>query len=110
MHELSHLLDSYNSNVSYIDNDIACEPKNKTEEKANKTARDTLIPPDRFKLFVKENKPYFPRNVVISFAKELGIHSSIVVGRLQYEKLIPYTNLRNLIGKVRPILGEYVSA
>ncbi len=110
MHELAHLLDSYNSNVSYIDNDIAGEPENKTEEKANKKARDTLIPPDRFKLFVKENKPYFSRNVVISFANELGIHPSIVVGRLQYEKLIPYTNLRNLISKVRPVFGEYVKA
>ncbi len=110
IHEIAHLLDSYKSNVSYIDNDIAGEPENKIEEKANKTARDTLIPPERFKYFVKEHKPYFSRSVVISFANELGIHPSIVVGRLQYEDLIPYTNLRNLISKVRPVLGEYVSA
>lgn len=110
MHELAHLLDSYTNNISYIDNDIAGEPENKIEEKANKTARDTLIPPESFIFFVKENKPYFSRNVVISFANELGIHPSIVVGRLQYEELIPYTNLRNLISKVRPVLGEYVKA
>jgi HTH-type transcriptional regulator/antitoxin HigA len=110
MHELAHLLESYNSNVSYIDNDIAGKPENKIEEKANKTARDTLIPQESFIFFVKENKPYFSRNVVISFANELGIHPSIVVGRLQYEELIPYTNLRNLISKVRPVLGEYVKA
>ena len=110
MHELTHLLDSYNTNVSYLDSDIFGEPENKIEEKANKMARDTLIPPERFRFFVKENKPYFSRNVVISFANELGIHPSIVVGRLQYEELIPYTNLRNLISKVRPVLGEHVKA
>jgi hypothetical protein len=72
--------------------------------------RDILIPQESFNFFVKENKPYFSRNVVISFANELGIHPSIVVGRLQYEELIPYTHLRNLISKVRPVLGEYVKA
>ncbi|HDH06486.1 MAG TPA: addiction module antidote protein, HigA family [Nitrospirae bacterium] len=110
MHELAHLLESYRNNVSYIDNDIAGEPENKIEEKANNTAHDMLIPPDSFKLFVKQNKPYFSRNVVISFAQELGIHPAIVVGRLQYEELIPYTHLRNLISKVRPVLSEYVKA
>ncbi len=106
MHELAHLLESSRSNVSYIDKDITDEPKNEIERKANQTARDLLIPPQRFGDFVSRNKPYFSRKVVISFARDLGIHPAIVVGRLQYEKLIPYTNLRNLISKVRPIFSE----
>lgn len=108
MHELAHLVESSKSNVSYIDNDITGEPENKIEEKANRTARDMLIPKESFKDFVKQNKPYFSRKIVISFANELGIDPAIVVGRLQYEKLIPYTNLRNLITKVRPVLSEHV--
>ena len=110
MHELAHLLESAKNSISYIDNDITGEPENEVEAKANQTARDILIPPESFQDFVSQNKPYFSRNVVISFAQELGIHPAIVVGRLQYEELIPYTNLRNLISKVRPVLGEYINA
>lgn len=108
MHELAHLLESSRNNVSYIDKDITDEPENEVEKKANQTARDVLIPAESFRDFVSRNKPYFSRKVVISFARELGIHPAIVVGRLQYEKLIPYTNLRNLISKVRPIFAGYI--
>ncbi len=108
MHELAHLLESSRNNVSYIDKDITGEPENEVEKKANQTARDMLIPSESFMDFVSLSKPYFSRKVVISFAREVGIHPAIVVGRLQYEKLIPYTNLRNLISKVRPIFAEYI--
>ena len=43
-------------------------------------------------------------------ASHLLRNSVFTLRLLQYEELIPYTHLRNLISKVRPVLGEYVSA
>lgn len=110
IHEIAHILDSARTNISYVDNDITGEPENEIEERANQAARDILIPSESFNRFVSQNKPYFSRNIVLSFANDTGIHPAIVVGRLQHEGLIPYTHLRNLISKVRPVLGEYVCA
>lgn len=107
MHELVHIMETSKDNVRFIDSNIT-EPESEAEKGVNQVAGDLLIPADRFRDFVNRNKPYFSRNAVISFAQELGIHPAIVVGRLQYEKLIPYTNLRNLISKVRPIFAGYI--
>lgn len=109
MHELVHILETSKDNVHYVDSNII-EPESEAEKGINQVAGDLLIPDDRFRDFVNRSKPYFPRNAVISFAQELGIHPAIVVGRLQYENLIPYTNLRNLISKVKPIFAGYVGA
>lgn len=99
MHELVHIMEGARSSVSYLDQDIVNEPENEMERNINQKARDILIPRDKFNNFVKSTQPYFSRSVVLAFAHELGIHPAIVVGRLQHEKLIPYTNLRNLISK-----------
>lgn len=105
MHEIAHILSGHQNAAAYLDNDLADEPQNETERQTNQTARDWLIPPDLFSTFVESNKPFFSKNVVICFAQELGIHPAIIVGRLQHEKQIPYTNLRNILGKVRPIFA-----
>lgn len=103
MHEIAHIVQGARGNKGYLDSDITQEPENDSEKKANRSARDWLIPPSVFQEFVRKTKPYFSRKAVITFAQEIGIHPAIVVGRLQYEGLIPYTNLRNLMGKVRGI-------
>lgn len=108
MHELGHLLRSQVQLERYLDNDLASAPVTEIERKTNQFARDALIPRDKFDAFVQETKPYFSRNAVVAFAEELGIHPAIVVGRLQYENLIPYTNLRNLLGKASPVFAEYL--
>lgn len=110
MHELVHILETYKNYKGFIDRDITEEPANETERKANQTARDYLIQPDRFNDFVTKTSPYFSRTAIIRFADEIGIHPAIVVGRLQYEQLIPYTNLRNLIEKAKPIFAGYINS
>lgn len=105
MHELVHVMEGSKNAVSYLDQDIASEPENVMEKKINQKARDLLIPRDKFDAFVKKTRPFFSRNVVLAFARELGIHPSIVVGRLQHERLIPFTNLRNLLGKASPLFA-----
>jgi HTH-type transcriptional regulator/antitoxin HigA len=105
MHELVHIMEGSRSSVSYLDQDIANEPESELERKINQKARDLLIPRHKFDAFVKRTKPYFSRSVVLAFAEELGIHPAIVVGRLQHEKHIPFTNLRNLISKASGVVG-----
>jgi HTH-type transcriptional regulator/antitoxin HigA len=104
MHELVHIMEGSKSSASYLDSDISNEPESEAERRTNQNARDLLIPPDRFKEFVRRTGPYFSRGVVLAFAEELRIQPAIVVGRLQHEKLIPYTNLRNLISKASGVL------
>lgn len=107
MHELVHILETSKDNTRFIDSNIT-EPESEAEKGVNQAAGDLLIPANLFRDFINRTRPYFSRSAVISFAQELGIHPAIVVGRLQYEHLIPYTNLRNLIGKVRPIFAGYI--
>jgi len=104
MHELVHIMEGSKSSASYLDSDISNEPESEAERRTNQNARDLLIPPNRFKEFVRRTRPYFSRGVVLAFAEELRIQPAIVVGRLQHEKLIPYTNLRNLISKASGVL------
>jgi HTH-type transcriptional regulator/antitoxin HigA len=62
------------------------------EEEANKFAADLLIPSEMYRSFVS-NKNY-SHSAIADFAKSLGIAPSIVVGRLQHDKVISY-NERN---------------
>lgn len=116
MHEIAHILEGYHNEKPYMDTDllkprdslISDKPQDEDEKQANKMARDWLIPQEQFDLFVANTNRYFSRKMVLDLAKELGIHPAIVVGRLQYEERIPYTNLRNLLGKSREIFsGTY---
>lgn len=110
MHELVHVMEGARTSGSYLDQDIINEPGNEMERKINQKARDFLIPPDRFDAFVTRTKPFFSRSAVLAFAEELGIHPSIVVGRLHHEGALPFTHLRNLMGKVRPMFAGHMSS
>jgi HTH-type transcriptional regulator/antitoxin HigA len=111
IHELVHIRDdSRGGAAGYLDNDIMQEPQNPNEKQVNQKTRDLLIPPTQFRNFMIKNKPYFSRSVVLSFARDMGIHPAIVVGRLHYEEALPYTHLRNVMGKVRLLLAGHLSA
>ena len=57
-------------------------------------ARDTLIPGDAWAAFTGEAR--FSGRDVRAFAEESGIHPGIVVGRLQHERIIPFSSLNHL--------------
>ena len=65
-----------------------------TDTQADKWAADFLVPPADWKRFT--TRPRFSRRAVLQFAKQQGIAPSIVVGRLQYEKHIPWDHLNDL--------------
>lgn len=71
------------------------------EHAANAFARDTMIPPEAYAQLVAGNKT---RGSVESLANEIGIAPGIVVGRLQKDGYLSYSQLNGL--KVRYRFAE----
>jgi Zn-dependent peptidase ImmA (M78 family) len=59
------------------------------EKEADEFARDILIPPDLYERFISQGN--FSAPTIQRFAHSIGIAPGIVVGRLQYDKVIPYS-------------------
>ena len=91
-HELAHVINGHIGRTAGA-----------TEEEeriADAFARDTLIPPEAYAQFAIGNKTY---STVVSFANEIGIAPGIVVGRLQKDGHLQYSQLNGL--KVRYRFG-----
>ncbi|WP_294956922.1 HigA family addiction module antitoxin [Sulfurovum sp.] len=88
-HEIAHILLHDKREVFLEDgcNDSALKQQ---ENEADQFARDFLIPDNKFDSFVNEGS--FTKQSVQSFASELEIKPSIVVGRLMHEKIIGFNN------------------
>jgi len=88
-HEAGHLL-LHGRQATFVDGkDVARSAVGQAELEANAFAADHLIPSFEWTRFVRSN----PSTVtgVTRFADEIGVSPGIVVGRLQHEKLWPYT-------------------
>ena len=87
-HEAGHILNDSKKEL-FIDVDYVDDPR---EHAANEFARSLLIPPQHdhelpgLKTFA----------AVTSFAKKINVAPGIVVGRLQREKVVPYSHLNGL--------------
>ncbi len=93
-HEAGHLLldDRGRSRISDLDGG------GPLEDRANAFAADFLVPSAEYAGFVSAGRP--SKAQVLTFAEDLGIAPSIVVGRLQREGVIPYTWMNDLKTKV----------
>lgn len=90
-HEAGHLLldERRSSSISDLNGDSI------SERRADAFAADFLIPPDKWAAF--GSRPGRPsKHLVLTFADEIGIAPSIVVGRLQREEVIPYNHMNGL--------------
>lgn len=91
-HELGHVLQG-KTKTTYIDGPIFTD-KQLMEEDADVFARNTLIPEDRYKWFIR-NKTL--SNISIySLASELKVSPGIIVGRLQHDKHIKQNQFNDL--------------
>lgn len=94
-HEIGHLL-CHGKREIFVDSE---DMEQTTQElEADRFAADILIPPLALSEFLTD-LPYSAAKVE-KFAKVLGITSGIVVGRLQYEKVIPRAHLNGLRPKL----------
>ncbi len=91
-HELAHIF-LHNKKSSFIDI-INEKNKDKIEIEADTFAANKLIPEKYYKKFIR-NKIFTEKSIKI-FAKKLDISPAIVVGRLHYDRLIPYNSFNNL--------------
>ena len=94
-HELGHIL-LHNNKSKFID--FTTQEENSTnqqqEEQANRFAADLLISPDLWQQFCQNGQ--FTKRRVFQFSESIHIAPGIVVGRLQWEGLVPYRNLNDL--------------
>ena len=93
-HEAAHVLDGYSRDV--VINLNGAEDAPEAEQRADLFAADALIPPESWARFI--NGGDASRNAVLHFAKQVGMHPAVVVGRLQHERRIP----RNRLNDLRP--------
>ena len=85
-HELGHVL------LGHIGQKDG--PSTEDEKDADNFAAETLIPEDKFNLFAERND--FSKQSIIEFSKYIDTDTGIVVGRLQKEGLIQYSQHNNL--------------
>ena len=92
-HEAAHLLlDRSRSRISDLDGN------SETEQKMSEFAGDLLIPAEEYRAFVSGGRP--SKTEVVAFAERIGIAPSIVVGRLQRDRVIPYNWMNDLKTKL----------
>ena len=105
LHELAHIVAGHEG--LYLDN-LDERNGSDVEDEANQLAQDWLIEPEAFAEFVAATRPRFSRAKIIAFAQGQKRHPGIVLGRLHYEGLAPYKNLRTLLVKVKPCLAAWI--
>jgi HTH-type transcriptional regulator/antitoxin HigA len=91
-HELGHLLLHQHKGVFV---NPSSGEKSDREQEADVFASDALIPRESYKRFVA-SCGVFSADPVEAFAREVQVHPSIVVGRLQHEGLLPHSHLNEL--------------
>jgi hypothetical protein len=87
-HEAGHILVHGKRDI-FVEQKKAA--KNAEEEEANKFAADFLIPPESYRHFVSGGD--FIHASIANYAASLEIAPSIVVGRLQHDKVIGFGKL-----------------
>lgn len=94
MHEVGHVLDGNKSATSLNTGDAH---EDEREVKADKYAADFIIPSTRFQKFVDRfahSKPCI--SDIQNFACELNVPDSVVLGRLQHSKVLPFSAYNQL--------------
>ena len=93
-HELGHILLHRRQGV-IVEYDNGVSDIKDMETEADKFAANTLIPPQEWDTFIMENNTFFPITIQ-TFASRIGVHTGIIVGRLQHEKLLKQDWLKKL--------------
>ena len=80
-HEISHVLMEHRR-------ETLINMKGNEDDEADKMAANMLIPKDKWDEFINQND--ISKSSISLFAKKIGIHPCIVLGRLHKENLVPY--------------------
>jgi len=89
-HEAGHILLHGKRDV-FIDEGRSGDEK---EREANNFAADTLIPPREYAAFGRAGA--WSKDAIRRFAVRIGVAPGIVVGRLQHDRILPFTHCNGL--------------
>lgn len=100
-HEAGHLL-KHGKSLTFLDilGEDGLNPEEEAE--ADAFARDFLLPQQAYKYFVTQER--LGASAVRAFAQAQGVAPGIVVGRLQFDRHLPWTHLNEL--KVKYVWGH----
>ena len=108
MHELAHVKQGERD----VDTNLVgtgaerTQQKPEAEQRADKWASATLIPPADLNRLLGECGRQFSKDRIREFAQQIGVHPGIVVGQLQFRDRIGYSHSREMLVDVRPIITE----
>lgn len=91
-HEIAHILYGDNK-IRFVDFDSV---SNAVEERANCFARDTLIPPDEYRKFIR-SRDCTSWESIETFAKAVNVKPFIVLGRLQNDGYVDWSEYTNKV-------------
>lgn len=91
-HEISHIISSTVEELMYID----CNEE--TEQKMDKMARNFLINDEEYYKFVDSGN-WRTWTGILQFSQSQEIHPCILLGRLKFDKYIPYTQYTDVAPK-----------
>jgi len=96
-HEAAHIM-LHGKREIFIEQEQGGEaskgPLSEKEKEANQFAQDFLIPPKEYRAFVQRGD--FSLAAMSRLARRLSIAPGIVVGRLQHDHVIPFSNANSL--------------
>lgn len=90
-HEAVHVL-KHGKDMVFLDELEGQRLESDEEREADQIAGEFLIPKEA-QIHLKNLKS---ERAVVEFARKIGIHPGIVVGRLQHEQIIPYSRMNSL--------------
>lgn len=92
-HELAHVLIHGKQDIFIESDKIEYTSKN-IENESDKFASDCLIPSNSYNQFIARNS--ITKANIKSFSSRINIHPGIVVGRLQHDEIIDYSQYNDL--------------
>lgn len=107
LHEIAHILNEDAKEAKLDLNILDVDEETDREKRANYDARESLIPSDKLDLFLAKN-PRLSKIAILSFAQKLNIHPAVLVGRLHFEGVLPYTHHRQMLGDVKQIFDDLI--
>ena len=94
-HEIKHVFQKKKTKV-IINCDDFSELEKEFEDEANDYATDTLIPKEAYHGYFDDKGKYISKNDVKFFARHIGVHPGIVVGRLQHDDKIAHSSMSDM--------------
>lgn len=114
LHELGHVKakDGLKNNTVPLDTDLVgqgavkSEHKPESEQRADQFAMESIISQAKLNSFIARIRPLYYKEKIRGFASVNGVHPGLVVGQLQYRGEISYAHNREMLAKVRDIVGR----